>query len=248
MRGRKNKNQFIKRISFIIKTLFIIDMLIFACSFIVTSKYLYDLLGFSFLIVTIIALSLLFKYPSALEVPKVKANIFNLDFKNYNDFISYLDNNVSTIKYKKYDLNDYNNFVIYYLVRKGIVYDRVEYFVVFKTEKKEYSKKDFNNKVKDIRRLIKNDIKNCLGIKIIETTFLSECFILLVDKENDDFIKLMNTNVWGGYRHCFLISGYSFNSKLLYMTTQKDGQYINYLHVRNRFLKVMNLKSKDRIK
>ena len=159
-----------------------------------------------------------------------------------------MDSNVNRIKYKKYDLNNYSNFSAYYYIRKGILQNKVEYFVILQDDKVNMQKDEFLNRIDKIRNKIIDDIKREYRIKVKNATLVAENFILLVNNETDDLKKIFNINTVGGFRYCVIICGYVFNSKTLYVSNQKDGQYFNYKYIRRKFLKVMNLKMKNRIK
>ena len=250
MRGRKNKKH-LYAMEFIIKFLLIFSLVLGAGLVFIdreTSTLLYDTIGYSFLVVSIIIVVLIFKFPESIALPKVQALKFKKSFKNNVEFIKYLDNNVSRIKYKKYNLNSYNNFTAYYYVRKGLLRNKVEYFVILENDIIDMSKQEFLDKIDKIRNKIIEDVERSFSIKVTNATQVAENYILLVNNETDDFKRIINLNTVGGYRYAVLICGYAFDSKILYVSNQKDGQYCNYVYIRNKFLKVMNLKMKDRIK
>ena len=79
-------------------------------------------------------------------------------------------------------------------------------------------------------------------------SFFEENFFFIVDEESDVFKKIMDTNVFGEPKQPYIFTGYSFKTHLFYIAQQKEGYYLNYRFLRNKVLKVMNLKMKDRIK
>ena len=78
--------------------------------------------------------------------------------------------------------------------------------------------------------------------------YFEENFFFIVDEENDVFKRIMDTNVFGEYRQPYIFTGYSFKTNIFYVAQQKEGYYLNYRWLRNKVLKVMNLKMKDRIR
>ena len=192
----------------------------------------------------IVILSIIF--PNAITIPqKVKPYKFNIIFENYNDIVDYIDKNIYKIKYKKYEYNKNNNSVIYYKARPGTL----EVFMILDFDK--FSSND--GKILDyidehIRADFINDIKRYYNYDVKDKTYLIENYLFVTDKENEKFVSIVSTNTTGGYRQSISFSGYSLDSKLLYISRQKDGQLTNYLYARRKFLKVMNLKIKNRIK
>ncbi len=248
-RESKTNKKNLRVIGTIIKFLFIVSLVIIVFAlFVDKEKSLYHILGYSFITVALIAIFLICKYPESIDLPKVKAYKFKLDFKDYKEFNNYFDNNINRIKYKKYDLNSYNDFSAYYFVRKGIIRNKVEYFIILQDDKVNMQKDEFLNRIDKIRNKIIDDIEREYRIRVKNATHVAENFILLVNEESDELKKIVNINTVGGFRYCVIICGYVFNSKTLYVSNQKDGQYFNYKYIRRKFLKVMNLKMKDRIK
>ena len=242
MKKNKKSKQFLKVIGFIIKFLFILSLSIIVLAlFIDKEKTIYNILGYSFITVALISIFLVCKYPESIDLPKVKAYKFKLDFKDYKEFTNFLDNNIYKIKYKKYDLNSYNDFSLYYYVKKYIIRNKVEYFVILKDDKVITQKEEFLNRIDKIRNKIMDDIEREYRIKVKNSTYVAENFILLINEETDDLKKIVNINTVGGFRYSVIICGYVFNSKTLYVSNQKDGQYFNYKYIRRKFLKVMNL-------
>ena len=245
---KKNKKnvRFLKIIGTIIKFLYILSLIFVICGlFVDKEKVIYSVIGYSFIIAALISIILTCKYPESIELPNVKAYKFKMNFDNCKSLISYIDNNVNKIKFKKFDLNSYRNFVAYYYVKKGIIRNKVEYFIVLKKGELVITKEEFLEEIDKIRNEIIEDIEFQFKIKVKNSTYISENYILLVDKETEEFKKILNTNVVGGFRYAFLICGYSFDSKILYVSNQKDGQFFNYIYIRNKFLKVMNIKMNE---
>lgn len=249
---KKKKNKiFLKIMGFIIKFLMIMTIVLIIVGIFIdraTDKLLYDVVAGTAGGAAIISVILLFTFPESLDEPRVKAYKFKKEFFNHNDFINYLDKNIDKIKFKKYDLNSYKDFIAYYYVRKGIIRNKVEYFIILQDDKVNMQKDEFLNRIDKIRNKIIDDIEREYRIRVKNATHVAENFILLVNEESDELKKIVNINTVGGFRYCVIICGYVFNSKTLYVSNQKDGQYFNYKYIRRKFLKVMNLKMKDRIK
>lgn len=249
MRGKKKK-LFLKIMGFIIKFLMIMTIVLIIVGIFIdrgTDKLLYDVVAGTAGGAAIISVILVFTFPESIDESRVKAYKFKKDFSSYKDFINYLDRNINKIKYKKYDLNNYENFDVYYYTRKGIIRNKVEYFVVLKKDIISSSKEEFLSEIEIIRNKIINDIQQYFKIKVKTATDFAENYIVLVNEETNDFKKIVNINAVGGYRYSFLVCGYSFNSKTLYVANQRAGQFFNYIYIRNKFLKVMNLKLKEKI-
>lgn len=200
--------------------------------------------GLAFLFSALVAIVLIISYPNALDVPKVKPHCFYVNFNNFDDFIGYFEKNIYRIKYQMYNFNHFKNILVYYYMTNT----KLEYFIVINLKQECMTKKDFLNYVKQIRHDIIEDVEKNSKMKVTDKIKVLENYILVIDKPNDNFKNIVSMNVLGGYRHAFLVCGYCFDEKILYIANQKDGQLFNYLYVRNKFLKVMNLKMRDRIK
>lgn len=249
---KKIKNKiFLKIMGFTIKFLMIMVIVLTLAGIFIdrgTDNLLYDVVGGTAGVAAVISVILLFTFPESLDEPRVKAYKFKKEFFNHNDFINYLDKNIDKIKFKKYDLNSYKDFIAYYYVRKGITRNKVEYIIVLENDKIYMSKDEFLDKIDVIRNKIFEDIEQNYKIIVTSATDVSESFVLLVNEETEDFKKIVNINTVGGFRYGVVICGYSLKTKKLYVSNQKDGQYFNYKYIRRKLLKVMNLKMKDRIK
>ena len=192
----------------------------------------------------IVILSIIF--PNAITIPqKVKPYKFNIIFENYNDIVDYIDKNIYKIKYKKYEYNKYKNSVIYYKLQHGTL----EFFMILDFDKFSNSNDEMFDYIDDhIRSDFINDMKKYYDYNFKDKTYLIENYLFITNKETEKFMSVVSTNTVGGYRQSMSFSGYSLDSKSLYVSRQKDGQITNYLYARRKFLKVMNLKMKDRIK
>ena len=109
------------------------------CSFIYGDDYLYTKMFFSvFLVVGITTMTLIYKFPYTIERVKVKAHEFPLNISNFDDFIKYLDNNMSEIGYEKFPyLKNYNELacVYYKKTRNTLEYYSVYHFDEIKETK-----------------------------------------------------------------------------------------------------------------
>ena len=122
----KNKTKK-KIISLIVKTLLILGGLLMILAFVIHYKNgekLYDEITI-FLGIGIVFLSIFLacKFPYAIQRPKTKAHEFPLNISNFDDFIKYLDNNMSEIGYEKFPyLNNYKELAcVYYKKTRDIL-------------------------------------------------------------------------------------------------------------------------------
>ena len=192
---------------------------------------------------TFLSLFLAYKFPDALERPKTKAHEFPLNISNFDDFIKYLDNNMSEIGYEKFPyLNNYNELAcVYYKKTRSTL----EYYSVYHFDEiKDTKTKTFEYADKLMEEFFRiyyegEDIKD----------FLKDTFIIWVDKENKTFKEIVNINLDQGDYDGLLIVGISPSNGTIYVANQKSGnnKYM-YREMRKKFLKVMHLKMKDKIK
>ena len=243
-----SKNTKKKLMEVIVKTGLIIS-LILAISYIVIGivygeQYIYaKILVIACLFSTFLSLFLAYKFPDALERPKTKAHEFPLNISNFDDFIKYLDNNMSEIGYEKFPyLNNYNELAcVYYKKTRSTL----EYYSVYRFDEiKDTKTKTFEYADKLMEEFFRiyyegEDIKD----------FLKDTFIIWVDKENKTFKEIVNTNLDQGNYDGLLIVGISPSNGTIYVADQKSGnnKYM-YREMRKKFLKVMHLKMKDKIK
>lgn len=194
-------------------------------------------------IIGIIAFVLLFKFPEALERPKTKAHEFPLNISNFDDFIKYLDNNMSKIGYEKFPyLNNYNELACVYYKKTR---DNLEYYTVYHFDEiKETKAKTFD--------LIENLSEKFLDRyyqtqdSLRENDLLSDTCIIWVDKENKNFKDIVNINLANYYG--LLMIGMSPSKRIIYVSDYKEGSNkFVYWNFRKKFFKVMKLKMKDKI-
>ena len=195
------------------------------------------------LIISCISLCLIGVFPYAIETPKVKAFRFPLKICNYNDFIKYLDENVSLIGYDKFQYFNNNKELSYVYWKKA--FDILEYYTIYHFDEiKESKAKTLNycdNLLEGFFEMYYHDKKR--------NDFFRETCILWVDKETKYFEDIINTNLSQGKYDGLLIIGISPSKQLIYVANQKDGNNkFLYWKLRKKFLKVMNLKMKDRIR
>ena len=192
---------------------------------------------------TFLSLFLACKFPYAIERPKTKAHEFPLNISNFNDFIKYLDNNMSKIGYEKFPyLNNYKELACVYYKKTG---NTLEYYNVYHFDEiKETKTKTFEYADRLMEEFFRiyyegEDVKD----------FLKDTFIIWVDKENKNFREIVNTNLDQGNYDGFLIVGMSPSNSTIYVADQKEGNNkFMYWELRKKFLKVMHLKMKDKIK
>lgn len=201
--------------------------------------------GFLFaLIPCIITLLIIILCPNAYLDPNPPKYLFNFDFKNYDDFIGYLDNRMNEIKLTKYKERK-DKVVIY----SGTLYngDWREYYVVFKFKEIEGSAQDVvTNMLKTLDNMTKE-------IKDVWRCRYHYIFFVCVEKENDVFHEIVN-NQWistNDNEYCFLqIAGCSYEKNIMYITLPKKI-YIcmsEQLFLLRRIKIIMKLKRKERIK
>ena len=208
-----------------------------------TLPKLYDLCPKIFIVIAIPTLILLFKYPDVIERVKVKAFEFPLNINNFEDFIKYLDNNIEKIGYKKYQYFSGNKELkcIYYRHKRDIL----EYFSVYHFEEI----KDTKTKTFSYSDDLMEDFFNSYYQDKKRNDFFRDTFIIWVDKESKSFTDIVNTNLDQGEYDGLLIVGVSPSKGRIYVANQKEGNNkFLYWELRKKFLKVMNLRMKDRIK
>ena len=214
------------------------------CSFIYGDDYLYTKMFFSvFLVVGITTMILIYKFPYTIERVKVKAHEFPLNISNFDDFIKYLDNNMSEIGYEKFPyLKNYNELacVYYKKTRNTLEYYSVYHFDEIK-ETKAKTCEYVDELMEEFFRIYYEgqDVKD----------FFKNTLIIWVDKENKTFKEIVNTNLDQGNYDGFLIIGISPSNRKIYVADQKEGNNkFMYWELRKKFFKVMQLKMKDKIK
>ena len=124
--NKKTKN---KIMGIVIKSCFIFDMLWLIVWIVVAFKYggsssnYYKICAIIEIFMSVLPLFLLYKFPDAIEVPKVKAHKFPLNISNFDEFIKHLDNNVEKIGYKKYEYFNNNKELsrIYYRNKNDVL-------------------------------------------------------------------------------------------------------------------------------
>ena len=236
-----------KIISLIVKTLLILGCFLMILAFVIHYKNgekLYDeitiFLGIG---IGVFSLFLAYKFPYALERVKVKAHEFPLNISNFDEFIKYLDNNMSKIGYEKFPyLNNYKELACVYFkkTRDTLEYSSVYHFDEIKeTRAKTIAYAD--ELMEEFFRIYYEgqDVKD----------FLKDTFIIWVDKENKTFKEIVNINLDQGNYDGLLIVGISPLNRKIYVADQKEGNNkFMYWELRKKFLKVMHLKMKDKIK
>ena len=190
-----------------------------------------------------LSLFLACKFPYAIQRPKTKAHEFPLSISNFNDFIKYLDNNMSEIGYEKFSyLNNYKELVcVYYKKTRDIL----EYYGVYHFDEiKDTKIKTFEYAEKLMEEFFRIYYQ---GQDIRE--FWQETCIIWVDKENKNFKDIININLTQGKYDGLLIVGVSPSNRTIYVADQKEGNFkFMYRKLLKNFLKVMHLKMKDKIK
>ena len=176
--------------------------------------------------------------------PYTKAYKFEMSFNSFDSIIEYLEKNVSKIGFKRYYNFDSKKAIVYYRL-KGT---SLSYFFILKQDKILDNKRNTLSGLDDIRDEFIDIIYRELYNRTKLISFFEENFFFIVDEENDVFKKIMDTNVFGEPKQPYIFTGYSFKTNLFYVAQQKEGNYLNYRLLRNKVLKVMNLKMKDRIK
>ena len=242
--NKKTKN---KIMGIIIKSCFVFDMLWLIVWIVVAFKYggstsnYYAICASIWLFMAILSLFLLFKFPEAIEMPKVKAHKFPLNISSYNEFIKHLDNNIEKIGYKKYEYFNSNKELsrIYYRNKNDVL----EYYTVYHFDEiKENITKTF-----DYTSTFSEEFYNSYYQGKERKDIFIETIIIWVDKESENFKQIVNTNV-GNYDG-LLIVGVSPSKNLIYVADEKEGgDKMLYWRLRKNFLKVMHLKMKDKIK
>ena len=173
---------------------------------------------------------------------------FNFDFKNFDDFITFLDSKVKKVKLTKID-EQLDNVVLY--TRTSNLASLREYYVVFDFNKINDSAEDAISNMSEILRNITQNIDN----KRIEKYICG--FFVCVKKENEVFHEIINDE-WiipigeGNTIGDLLIVGCSFEKKKLYFITPKtlNTRFSRYsgnplLFLFKRVIKIMNLKIKN---
>ena len=176
--------------------------------------------------------------------PNTKAYKFALDFKNFDSVIEYLDNNIYKIGFKRYYNFDVKKAIVYYKLNSSTL----SYFFIIKQDKILSNKRDTFHLLDDIKEEFIEIFYQELFDKEKKFNYFEENYFFIVDEENDVFKKIMDTNVFGEYKQPYIFTGYSFKTNCFYVAQQKEGYYLNYRWLRNKVLKVMNLKMKDRIR
>ena len=241
--NKKTKN---KIMGIIIKSCLSFCMLWSIVSFVVSFKYgdtsTYTAICVSiWLFMVILPLFLLYKFPEAIEMPKVKAHKFPLNISSYNEFIKHLDNNIEKIGYKKYEYFNSNKELsrIYYRNKNDVL----EYYTVYHFDEIKESK----TKTFDYTSTFSEEFYNSYYQGKERKDIFIETIIIWVDKESENFKQIVNTNV-GNYDG-LLIVGVSPSKNLIYVADEKEGgDKMLYWRLRKNFLKVMHLKMKDKIK
>lgn len=175
--------------------------------------------------------------------PYTKAYKFEMNFNKFDEIIEYLEKNVSKIGFKRYYNFDPKKSIVYYRL-KGT---SLSYFFILKQDKILDNKRNTLSGLDDIRDEFIDIIYHELYNRAKMISFFEENFFFIVDEESDVFKKIMDTNVFGEPKQPYIFTGYSFKTHLFYIAQQKEGYYLNYRLLRNKVLKVMNLKMKDRI-
>ena len=236
-----------KIISLIVKTLLILGCVLMILAFVIHykngEKYYDEITIFLGIGIGIFSLFLAYKFPYAIERVKVKAHEFPLSISNFDDFIKYLDNNMSKIGYEKFPyLNNYKELACVYYKKNR---DTLEYYSVYHFDEiKETKAKTFEYADKLMEEFFRiyyegQDIKD----------FLKDTCIIWVDKENKIFKEIVNINLDQGNYDGLLIVGISPSNRTIYVADQKEGNNkFMYWELRKKFFKVMQLKMKDKIK
>ena len=242
--NKKTKN---KIMGIVIKSCFVFDMLWLIVWIVVAFKYggstsnYYKICGTIEIFMSVLPLFLLYKFPNAIEMPKVKAHKFPLNVSNFDEFIKHLDNNVEKIGYKKYEYFNNNKELsrIYYRNKNDVL----EYYAIYHFDEIKENKTKTFNYTSTLEEEFFNSYYQGQEVKDIWV----ETIIIWVDKENENFKNIVNTNV-GNY-DCLLIVSVSPSKNMIYVADEKEGgDKLLYWNLRKNFLKVMHLKMKDKIK
>ena len=236
-------------IEIIVKTSLLVPFSFLILAFIIlifgdeSHKIYFDLCPLMFAITAVPGLILLFKFPDAIQRPKTKAHEFPLSISNFNDFIKYLDNNMSEIGYEKFPyLNNYKELAcVYYKKTRDIL----EYYSVYHFDEI----KETKYKTLEYADELTNEFFKIYyeGQDIRE--FWQETCIIWIDKENKNFKDIVNINLTQGKYDGLLIVGVSPSNRTIYVADQKEGNFeFMYRKLLKNFLKVMHLKMKDKIK
>lgn len=188
------------------------------CSFLYGDDYLYTKMFFSvFLVVGITTMILIYKFPNVIQRVKVKAHEFPLNISNFDEFIKYLDNNMSKIGYEKFPyLNNYKELACVYFKKTR---DTLEYYSVYHFDEiKETRAKTIayaDELMEEFFRIYYEgqDVKD----------FLKDTFIIWVNKENKTFKEIVNINLDQGNYDGLLIVGISPSNRTIYVADQKEG-------------------------
>lgn len=237
---QNEKNKKIKRIAVKIVAWLFLTLII--SSFIIM-LYNETLGGYVFLGSSIIFLAWLYLFAKYFE-PLTKAYKFELIFTNFDEIINYLDKNVFRIGFSRYYHFDSKKAIVYYRLKKT----SLSYFFVLKQGKILDNKRNTLKGLDKIKEEFIDILYQELSEKEKKFNYFEENYFFIIDEENDVFRKIMNTNVFGEYKQTYIFTGYSFKTNFFYVAQQKEGNYLNYRILRNKVLKVMNLKMKKRIK
>lgn len=169
--------------------------------------------------------------------------LFNFNFKNYNNFVNYLDNRMNNVKLIKYKEKK-DKIVIY----SGTLYNGYwrEYYVVFKFKEIGGLAEDVvSNMFKTLADMTKDvkDVWRCRHHYI---------FFVCVEKENEVFHEIIN-NQWTFTDDnvlCFLqIVGCSFEKNIMYITLPKMIYYrrSDQFFLLKRIKAIMKLKKKIKL-
>ena len=237
-----------KIIELIVRSGFVITIIMFIIAVICTFRYgeegFYTKIFISLMLfMAVFSLFLAYKFPYTIERVKVKAHEFPLNISNFDEFIKYLDNNMSKIGYEKFPyLNNYKELACVYFKKTR---DTLEYYSIYHFDEiKETRAKTIayaDELMEEFFRIYYEgqDVKD----------FLKDTFIIWVDKENKTFKEIVNINLDQGNYDGLLIVGISPSNRTIYVADQKEGNNkFMYWELRKKFLKVMNLKMKDKIK
>ena len=176
--------------------------------------------------------------------PNTKAYKFALNFKNFDSIIEYLDNNIYKIGFKRYYNFDIKKAIAYYQLNGSTL----SYFFILRQDKILSNKRNTFHLLDEIKEEFIENLYQELSDKEKKFNYFEENYFFIVDEENDVFKKIMDTNVFGEYKQPYIFTGYSFKTNCFYVAQQKEGYSLNYRWLRNKVLKVMDLKMRDRIR
>ncbi|MBR6610350.1 MAG: hypothetical protein IKK99_09060 [Oscillospiraceae bacterium] len=172
-----------------------------------------------------------------LKQKPVKAEKFQLNFKTYSDFISFINDSLVakgySTQYTK-TTNEIENVAVYIKSTKLWEIDCVSIIRVDELS---------DNLIESANDLITEIFTEYYGKSHITDT-VNMISIICVDRITPAFNDLVHNNIQQGLKNRRLPVGISFGGKNIYIAKQKDGFAIaQYKRLRKNFLEIMNLNS-----